>query len=984
MLPSPDSPSIDLAELLHSVSDLDYAAWVADPHRPKFDSGMVFAAKALAEGFADLNESLKVLIRVECLPEVSNVPRNLALVWRGRANVYQAHERFEESLDAARRAVGIYRRHGTSFDIAVASVIQVVVLGSMGDRYEEALALAREIRPYIGRGRNARLVLAHLALARAVAHTVALQLDSALLDYGRALRHFSKLTDNGSAIALTLLNMGILGNQMDRLDDAQSWLLEALATFEEEESAINLVKAFFALANNCWRRGEFQAALQYLTRARVVLEQLPDSPDNGFVDLETAAIRWRLNQLEEAEDLARQALARFDRLHRPLDAAEALLLLARILARSDVPEKLQEATVCLQRAEHVLQAHDMPVFAAWVQLEKSELSLRMNLYDEASANAERARVVFLRENLVLSHAHAHLILGDACWRWEPGEAERHYKAAMALNSGLDAQLEARAYRGLGRLATLAKQWGKAEAYFTRALRELERLRLQLRSHAHQAGFFEDKRPLALELFAAINAGVAAGTIPPTQLAIWLERWKSVALADLLAGQPPDTTLDVEAKALLSEREQLLNRFDELQRSGVRFGTSPRLFVRQGQVQQPEDMIHNQELARLRGRLQQVDETLASKQVPSLGWRQGVSIDPSNIHRLLDADTLLVSYYSAAMPATFQEQGPERLYALTATGKEGDLGIHELRANASEISTEWERLFALMAGFSEPSAFAGSRAAGLKNRFGRLYSFLVEPFRERLVGKKRLIILPEGDLTHIPFAALYDRATGQYLVEQVVIQTAPSATVLAGCQRHPISVSQPLLVGYPGEPGSVDYLPNAKTEIEAIARILGSSTVLLGDQATLRNVWDMAPQCSLLHFAGHADFDQRFPLESSLRLAEDRNLRASDLYLRFGQFSGASIVLGACSTGQVSSWGGDTLGLTSAFLYAGASSIVAGLWPVSDDATAVLMKSLYCHLAQHKDMATALCSAQSEMLMSEQYSSPFFWSAFLVCGDSRKI
>ncbi|MCB0135834.1 MAG: hypothetical protein KDD75_12070, partial [Caldilineaceae bacterium] len=125
MLPSPDSPSIDLAQLLHSVSDLDYAAWEADPHRPKFYSGMVFAVKALAEGFADLNESLKVLIRVECLPEVSNVPRNLALVWRGRANVYQAHERFEESLDAARRAVGIYRRHGTSFDIAVASAIQV-------------------------------------------------------------------------------------------------------------------------------------------------------------------------------------------------------------------------------------------------------------------------------------------------------------------------------------------------------------------------------------------------------------------------------------------------------------------------------------------------------------------------------------------------------------------------------------------------------------------------------------------------------------------------------------------------------------------------------------------------------------------------------------------------------------------------------------------------------------------------------------------
>jgi CHAT domain-containing protein len=139
---------------------------------------------------------------------------------------------------------------------------------------------------------------------------------------------------------------------------------------------------------------------------------------------------------------------------------------------------------------------------------------------------------------------------------------------------------------------------------------------------------------------------------------------------------------------------------------------------------------------------------------------------------------------------------------------------------------------------------------------------------------------------------------------------------------------------------------------------------------------------VIHVAAHGEFVSDQPLDSRLLLApeagDDGRLTAGDLY---GLRLNADLVtLSACETGlgKVLS-GDDVIGLTRGFLYAGANSIVASLWPVSDEETSFLMVRLYGNL---KTMPKADALRQAQLETKRRYAHPFFWSAFQLTGMGR--
>jgi CHAT domain-containing protein len=77
-----------------------------------------------------------------------------------------------------------------------------------------------------------------------------------------------------------------------------------------------------------------------------------------------------------------------------------------------------------------------------------------------------------------------------------------------------------------------------------------------------------------------------------------------------------------------------------------------------------------------------------------------------------------------------------------------------------------------------------------------------------------------------------------------------------------------------------------------------------------------------------------------------------------------------------------IGLTRAFFYAGASSIMASLWMVSDQSTAILMKDFYSHYIRGERASTALRQAKLNMLKNndQSYRHPFFWAPFIIMGS----
>jgi CHAT domain-containing protein len=146
----------------------------------------------------------------------------------------------------------------------------------------------------------------------------------------------------------------------------------------------------------------------------------------------------------------------------------------------------------------------------------------------------------------------------------------------------------------------------------------------------------------------------------------------------------------------------------------------------------------------------------------------------------------------------------------------------------------------------------------------------------------------------------------------------------------------------------------------------------------------------LHFAVHGLLNERAPLDSALALTfpeqpaegqENGLLHAWEI-LESVRVDADLVTLSACDSGLGQEMGGEGLvGLTRAFQVAGARSVLASLWSVSDASTAELMRRFYLQLAAGRSKDEALRRAQAEMLRADggKWSHPFHWAAFQLVG-----
>jgi CHAT domain-containing protein len=186
------------------------------------------------------------------------------------------------------------------------------------------------------------------------------------------------------------------------------------------------------------------------------------------------------------------------------------------------------------------------------------------------------------------------------------------------------------------------------------------------------------------------------------------------------------------------------------------------------------------------------------------------------------------------------------------------------------------------------------------------------------------------------------------------------------------------------------LPQAKREVRQVAELDGSSP-RVGGEARESLVHDAAPTVGILHLAAHTVYDPLRPLFTYIALAADTGAATSeeradgklhvyevyDLDLR----AASLVVLSGCSTALgPRDDGDDVVGLTRAFLYAGAPSVVSTLWAVDDAASSVVMEKFYRRLRQGDSTSNALRQAQLDVLAGAAWKEPYFWAAFTLTGD----
>lgn len=237
----------------------------------------------------------------------------------------------------------------------------------------------------------------------------------------------------------------------------------------------------------------------------------------------------------------------------------------------------------------------------------------------------------------------------------------------------------------------------------------------------------------------------------------------------------------------------------------------------------------------------------------------------------------------------------------------------------------------------------------------LYEHLIAPAASLLHGKRRLYLVPHGPLHSIPFQALIG-PDGETLLREggPHIIYGPSATILFRA-RQVSQMAQPCLaLGYNG--AGETRLQFGEEEAHSVARLTGGESVT-GAIPKKARLYESASQYRMLHFSCHGTFDPENPLASALHLAPDENLTAFDV-LNDLRLNCDLVTLSACESGLSRVRRGDELiGLTRAFMHAGATALICTLWRVDERSSRILMERLYREIQTGSDAAEALKHAQ---------------------------
>jgi CHAT domain-containing protein len=308
--------------------------------------------------------------------------------------------------------------------------------------------------------------------------------------------------------------------------------------------------------------------------------------------------------------------------------------------------------------------------------------------------------------------------------------------------------------------------------------------------------------------------------------------------------------------------------------------------------------------------------------------------------------------------------------------------------------------------------------------------------------RRLIVVPDGALGILPFAALPVPEPGKswqspkdFLVEHLEVVYIPSATTL-GAQRQwlerrtratkraavladpvfdvhdprltsllptrnqvsrkpagkkPAAAIGPRGAGDSDPSEALERLPSTRAEAEAISALApGQVWLSLGLEANRDAVLSgRLRDFRILHFATHATADSRNPELSGLFLSQvdaeghpqQGFLGLSDIYQL--DLEADLVVLSGCRTALGKEVRGEgVMGLTRGFQYAGVPQVVASLWRVQDRATAELMIHFYQAMWRRGGLSPAAALHEAQKAILRRYRDPYLWAGFVLQGDWR--
>jgi tetratricopeptide (TPR) repeat protein len=876
-----------------------------------------------------------------------------------RAQTYLANGELGAALSMAEAAHAGYVACGKNLEALRTHVGRMSVLLELG-LYREALDAGQAVLDALnGRGelgitptrQQADLLTALVHQNRGGCYEYMGLYEEALVAYAAAEEHYrtlgmterlGEILDNRGAILL------LLGRGIEALAAHEA----AAAIFAAAGLTLSHAKALSNIGEANRQLADYRRSLEVFERARRLYDSLGALADKGLLMIDIAGAYLELNLYDEALAAYQKAYALLRDTGMVHDRARALWGIgSTLIARSE----FEEAETALVEAADLFAAADNAPLLSGVMLEQAALQEARGDHGAALATVRRTLSLVSERDWSVQRVYAHLRLADLLLP-DTSEAESHLLEASRLAERLALpHLRYRLNERLGSLRRLQGRDEEARVLLEAAVDEIERLRGTVAHETMRASFLRDKTTAYEELLKLhLAKGGEEGLHSAFAIA---ERAKSRALVDLLTGvvqgsaTPADAVVEGRIRDLQSDLNVTYSRM---------FGGT-------------DDDGHGRPLPDLRGRAVELE-----REISQLRLRAAATSDlfappeaSDSVHHL-PSDVTLLAYHLVGdeIVTFFQGQGGIRVVRNPGSAA-------TVARLVQQLDVQWDRL-------GTGREFAKRHMTLLVRSAQRvltsLYKELIEPLEplleetvkgasDRTAASRKLVIVPHGLLHRVPFHALFDG--GSYLLERFEISYAPSAKVYSLCQgRIPRGFDKALVLGV-ADPS----IPAVAEETQAVVQHLPAAELLRDQQATVETLRLRVPGCGVLHLACHGMFRADNPMFSSLKVG-DGWLAASDVIQL--DLAGALVTLSACESGRNEVYAGDELmGLTRAFLGAGATTLVASLWLVQDETTAKLMEKWYELLSEGVGRATALRNAQ--LALKDRYPHPYYWAPFVLIG-----
>ncbi len=789
-------------------------------------------------------------------------------------------------------------------------------------------------------------------------------------------------------LMITLRWRAYTAGMLGRLDEQQRFAARLVTIAEAESSAKFLAIGHSFLGWIARQRGDLRQARVYLERAVEGERALHDEAEEAFARTAYGATLADLGEYAAARRSYARQLEIARRLKLSYNEAQAYNDLGVLEKRGGDPGRSVDY---FRRAYEVLrQRGETPdAVAALINLTYAEMSL-----GRATSAADMAREGLeicarrgfgrLRGNLLVASAGCEEMLGHE------QAAEATWRRIVALGDSVAVDTRAFAILGLSRALQRSGRSAEGLALVDESAKSLlPRLGRDMAAQ-YELGWADRLVRAGRHADAlAIAQRTVTGPAAAVERRVGSPAWETIAVCQRGLGRPAEAKVAFDSACAVWERQRGRPADPEWRSSVWASPGSLRLAYTSFLLSWPPAEPETTRIGAAYARLQQFRSRTLLEQVTRDVDVSGVrSFEPSAPwtatriqHELLGKGDVLLEWAV--------ESGQSYLFAFTRDQRR----VFTL-ADPAKL---WSRIQSARDLLAAPprSEIDVAAARAVAQELARIVFGPALPMVEHA---RSIILVPDGPLHLVPFSALAT-ASGP-LGESHTMAIAPSVAVL-GAARLRSSAPPPgrglLAVASGGGEGrlvgaerEVAWLVSAFEGVERPGAPAGEPT---------RFASSLSPY-DALHFAGHTTLDDRFPWRSgidvgALASAEPEDEPPGAATRAGGQprellraetiaatpLAARLVVLSSCETaaGRIVE-GEGVSGLSTAFLAAGARSVVASLWPVNDQVTEVLMREFYRALASGKPAAAALQKAQERVRQARETRHPYYWAGFVLLGD----